>query len=431
MWQGFQFTQAPYRFLDRCYEQYGENFILHLGSFPGRCHLISTPFLVREVFQAPPSFLGYHPVAHRVFGYLPDNSVILSNGRLHATRKKNLITLLKSAANRDIDSQIAGIISRALGDGGSFAMRNVIEDIVSRIVCLHVFGRELKESEFMWLFRTASKERLAMSVYAPSFLSRFALGMRDPAQNNRRYVLAQEFLKQLFLDGNWETESILGELAGRRLSADSVAANALEVLAFLFGTLTVSAMHGIFSYLKHEHARDELRAGVELSTPRSGCPFSNYTMRSQADNGTGLKERVSDFFAEVWRLYPDVPLTFRCANRSGTIAGIRLQQGDIVVPCIYLAHRNQDSFHNATEFRMNRSRSKNGLGSAYMPGGGGERKCPGINFALKVMRDLFSSLLGSYEVVPSRVPKSCTRLTTGMQAYRTDNLYASVRKTSA
>lgn len=429
LWQGIQFTQAPFKFLDHCFKRYGENFQVTLGRYPGRCHLVSSPEMIREVFQQPSSFLGYHPLAQGIFGYLPQSSVILSQAEMHAERKRNLISLLQAAARRNFDQEIGEIVSSVLGQGGKLTLRKSIEAIVSRVVFLHVFGSSLGERDFDWLFQTATKERLAMSVYAPSFISRFAFGVRDPSLKNRNYECVVQFLKRKYSRGGWDEKSVIGDLAARDLDGETLAYSALEVLAFLFGTLTVSGLHGAYAYLKHKSAREFINSAPAQAEVGMRCPFSKVSSKNSAEKeGTVPTNRVSEFFREVWRLYPDVPLTFRCAYRSGTIANLDVNNGDIIVPCIYLAHRNERFFENAHAFRPDRAPKERGNGAGYMPGGGGVRKCPGINFASKVMADIFSRLFTAYSIEPSGSPRPLTRLTTGMQAYRTDNLYATVRQ---
>ena len=64
-----------------------------------------------------------------------------------------------------------------------------------------------------------------------------------------------------------------------------------------------------------------------------------------------------------------------------------------VAPCIYLAHRNPEIYPEPERFRLERFLDgKPDLG-AWLPFGGGVRRCIGMSFALMEMRVVLETVL--------------------------------------
>lgn len=96
---------------------------------------------------------------------------------------------------------------------------------------------------------------------------------------------------------------------------------------------------------------------------------------------------------ETLRLYPNVPLNFRCATRNTTLprgggsdgqSPIIIEKGTVVAYIIAATHRDPDYYgKDADVFRPDRWADKNlKPGWAYLPFNGGPRICLGQQFAL-------------------------------------------------
>jgi cytochrome P450 len=77
------------------------------------------------------------------------------------------------------------------------------------------------------------------------------------------------------------------------------------------------------------------------------------------------------------------------------------------VPCTYLAQRHPDYFEAPNEFRADRFVDKKPDPYAWIPFGGGARRCIGMAFALFEMRVVLATLLSRTEIV---VPKKPARV---------------------
>jgi cytochrome P450 len=101
---------------------------------------------------------------------------------------------------------------------------------------------------------------------------------------------------------------------------------------------------------------------------------------------------------EVLRLRPVVPVVGRVVKRPETIGGYDFSPGDYVGACIYLAHRNPDTYPDPETFRPERFLDMQPDPAAFLPFGGGLRRCLGAAFAVYEMKIALATILSMVEV---------------------------------
>ena len=82
----------------------------------------------------------------------------------------------------------------------------------------------------------------------------------------------------------------------------------------------------------------------------------------------------------------------RVLQRPATIGGLDLPAGILVSPSVYLAHREPDSWPDPTRFDPERFVGTRISPYAYLPFGGGVRRCIGMAFALYEMKLVLGAL---------------------------------------
>ncbi len=103
--------------------------------------------------------------------------------------------------------------------------------------------------------------------------------------------------------------------------------------------------------------------------------------------------------SETLRIYPVGMLTFPRVTRSRLeLNGFTLEPGTVVVGCIYLAHRREDLYPDAEEFRPDRFLERRYSPFEYLPFGGGVRRCIGLAFAQFEMKLVLSEILSGFEL---------------------------------
>ncbi|KAK6457023.1 cytochrome P450 52A6 [Scheffersomyces xylosifermentans] len=115
---------------------------------------------------------------------------------------------------------------------------------------------------------------------------------------------------------------------------------------------------------------------------------------------------------EVLRLYPSVPINFRCATKDTVLptgggmdgqAPIFVPRGTTVAYGVYFTHRLEEHYgKDANEFRPERWFDMKRLGWAYLPFNGGPRICLGQQFAITEASYIIVRLL---QMFPNLVSK--------------------------
>ncbi len=100
---------------------------------------------------------------------------------------------------------------------------------------------------------------------------------------------------------------------------------------------------------------------------------------------------------EVLRLRPPLPVVVRKLSRPATVAGFELEAGERVAPCIWLAHREHAAYPDPSAFRPERFLEAGPQTYAWLPFGGGTRRCVGAAFAQLELRTVLRTVLEEVE----------------------------------
>jgi sterol 14-demethylase len=101
------------------------------------------------------------------------------------------------------------------------------------------------------------------------------------------------------------------------------------------------------------------------------------------------------FVFEALRLHPPLVTLMRHVRKDFDYKGCTIPAGDTIVISPYAAHRIPEIFPDPERFDPHRPEPKSVF--AYIPFGGGRRKCVGNAFALLQVKSIFCALLRRYE----------------------------------
>ena len=115
---------------------------------------------------------------------------------------------------------------------------------------------------------------------------------------------------------------------------------------------------------------------------------------------SGLAEAA---ITETLRLRPPLALAgFRRLRRSLELAGRQLPAGTTVAPCTILLHRRADVYEQPTRWRIDRFLNSRPPADAWVPFGGGVRRCLGAALAQFEARTVLDELVRALELRPAR-----------------------------
>ena len=105
---------------------------------------------------------------------------------------------------------------------------------------------------------------------------------------------------------------------------------------------------------------------------------------------------------ETLRLRPVLPIVARALTAPLEVEGRLLPAGTRLCPCIYLTHRRADLYPDPLAFRPERFLERPPETYAWIPFGGGIRRCLGAAFATFEMKTVLTRLLADADLRPGR-----------------------------
>jgi cytochrome P450 len=116
-------------------------------------------------------------------------------------------------------------------------------------------------------------------------------------------------------------------------------------------------------------------------------------------------DRLDAAVKEVLRVRPVLSIASRKVREPWEVAGHTLPGGIYVGACLYLAHRRADVWPDPTAFRPERFLDGGAPEPfAWVPFGGGVRRCLGASFAALEMREVLRAVASRFTLRPDRPP---------------------------
>jgi cytochrome P450 family 135 len=379
-------TAGPYSWMAKRRERYGDVFSSHFPFF-GRVVYVASPELVKQVFAGDPAVFHAGAANATVLGdALGENSLLTLDGDRHLSQRKLLLPPFHGEAVR----RYAEVMARAAADeverwplGRAFALRPRMQAITLEVILRAVFG--VRDGERMDRLRAGIPRlgELSSSLDWLPFMQR-DLGGLTPAGRFRRAVAQVD-------------ELIYAEIAERRAGLDgSTGPSRDDVLSLL-----LCARHDDGSPMSDVELRDELMtlltAGHETTATGLSWAFERLlrtpAVLSRLVESLDDDEYLDAVVKETLRVRPVVVDVARALTRDIEIAGWRLPAGTLVLPAIAAIHMRPDLYEAPAEFRPERFIDGGAESYAWIPFGGGVRRCIGASFAQVEMRVVLREVL--------------------------------------
>jgi cytochrome P450 len=169
-----------------------------------------------------------------------------------------------------------------------------------------------------------------------------------------------------------------------------------------------SARHEDGSPPTREELRDQLvtllAAGHETTAGALGWALERLARHPDvlARVRAGDDPYLEAVIKEVLRVRPVLSIVARKTLQPFDVGGWTLPPGVHVTPCIYLTHRRADLWEEPTAFRPERFLDGAPEPYAFIPFGGGTRRCLGAAFATLEMREVLRAVAARFELAPDR-----------------------------
>jgi cytochrome P450 len=381
-----QLLPVPFRrfpgFLREISARYGNVVAFAL---PWRSYVfVNEPALIKEILVTQQQ-LFTKSLGTRVLRLLLGEGLLTSEDPLHRQMRR----IVQPAFHRERIAEYVAVMERdadefvaRIAPGESFDARAAVTELTLRIATETLFGSDESESA-----RAVSEALHLMMREFPYMLTPLsALRQRLPFGATRRFWRAREML-----------DGIIYDLIARRRREGLVRGDALSMLL-----AAGDAQTGY--HPSDQQIRDEIMtlfmAGHETTANALTWALVLLAQHPQEDERAGAAARDGDreylerLVKEVLRLYPPAWIIGRETVAGVTLAdGTAIPEGTTVFMAPLILHRRPEYFPDPQRFETDRWRGGEPPAFAYVPFGGGARRCIGEDFARGEMIAVLQRLL--------------------------------------
>jgi cytochrome P450 len=375
--------------------RYGDPFTLRFSN-AGRLVFVSDPAAIKTVFAGDPDVFHAGEGNAILEPLVGRSSVLLLDGPDHVRHRRLLLPPFHGERMHRYAERIAEIARREVARwplGAPVALRPRMQAITLEVIIRLVFG--IKEAERLERLRTLLQRALDMaSRPVPLFLMLW----RPPRQQTwgpwARFREAIAHVDAVLFE----------EIARRRGGAASAGRD--DILSLLLEARGESG-----EALTDAELRDELMtllvAGHETTATALAWTFERLLrapealVRVQAEVPQGGGPYLEAVIKETLRLRPIIPVLVRRLTAPVVLQGRALPAGANVAVCVYLVQRRADVYPNPAAFRPERFLERAADPSAWIPFGGGTRRCLGMSFALQEMKVVIATVLRGARLRPA------------------------------
>jgi cytochrome P450 family 135 len=401
-------TASPYGWMIKRWRRYGDIFSSRFPIF-GRVVYVADPAEVKRVFTGDPTLFHAGEANALALGdALGEHSLLTLDEQRHMSQRKLLLPPFHGESVRRYVEVMAEATEREVARwplGKEIELRPRMQAITLEVILRAVFG--VRDDARMDLFR----ERIPPLGELTSILNWIPFFDRDlggltPAARFRKARAAVD-------------ELIYAEIADRRAADDGEERD--DVLSLL-----LSARHEDGTAMTDVELRDELMtlltAGHETTATGLSWAFERLLrtprVLERLTESLDDDDYVDAVVKETLRVRPVIVDVARKLTRDTEVAGWQLPAGTLVLPAIAVLHARPDLYESPEEFRPERflgrraaggrepSASRGAESYAWIPFGGGVRRCIGASFAQVEMRTVLREVLKRVRLrAPSQRPE--------------------------
>jgi cytochrome P450 len=385
--QTLRWTLRPLAFMQECRERYGDSFSLRFLGFERPMVLISDPVAIKALYMErehglPP---GRNIILEPILG---SQSLLLQEGAEHLARRRLMLPSFHGERMRSYEAILDEIVDEEIDSwplDTEFPIHSRMQAITLEAILRIVFGvadgprlERLRKMLATVLTETASPRSQLISLATRRFrggnaFARFENQLREvddllfaeiaehrskPDLADRDDILSMLMLAEFEDGGTMSDKELRDQLMTLLLAGHETTATAL---AWTFDLL-----------LRHPEPLQRLRDSLEA----------------------GEDDYLRATISEALRLRPVLPLAGRRLAKELSVDGMTLPAGTDVSPAIWITHTRPDLYPEPFAFRPERFLGDEGPESyAWIPFGGGIRRCIGASFAEFEMRIVLREVL--------------------------------------
>jgi len=388
--QTLAWSFRPLAFMARNRERIGDAFSVQFVGFERPMVMISDPAAVKALYTErrnglpPGRSFALEPI-------LGPRSVLLLQGEEHIARRRLMLPSFHGERMRSYEAVVEEIVSAEIDSwplGREFPIHARMQAVTLEVILRAVFG--VADGPRLDRLRVLLRDVLVVTGSARAqLMGLFARRAgRDPLADVRARLGQVD-------------EALFAEIAEHRLRPDLEERD--DILSML---MTARFEDG--TQMDDKELRDQLMtlllAGHETTATALAWTF-DLLLRHPAERGrlrdslaAGEEGYLKATIAESLRLRPVIPLAGRRLAEDLVTDDLHLPAGTDVTAAIWLTHTNAELYPEPFAFRPERFLEAAPETYAWIPYGGGIRRCLGAAFAEFEMRIVLREVLGRCEL---------------------------------
>lgn len=388
--QAMQWMYKPIPFMERCRREYGPIFSIRLGA-ARNIAVIADPAHAMDVLAGDPEIYDSGQANLLFRPVLGKSSLLVLDGEEHMRHREILLPNFKPGHVQSYADAIERTVRRRMANwplDQPFPIAPEMQAITYEAIARVTFGEEPDERAQQLAELAGDMMDRCASIFTMLPPLRVELGGMSPYARLMKVV--KEIDKLLF--------AIIEE---RR--ADPLHQLRDDVLSAL-----LQAQHEDGTLLTDREIRDEIltliMAGFETTTAGLTWVFERILrdepvlarLRDELDLGD--ETYLDAVIKEVLRIRPAVPIVARKVKVPVEVGPYELPAGSVLMVSVYLVHRDPGVYPSPEEFRP--ERFEDGLPDprAWLPFGGGVRRCLGANLAQLEMKVTLRTVLSELDL---------------------------------
>lgn len=362
--------------LHRVARRYGQTFTLRVPPYARRLVVVSHPDQIKQVFAASPAELRGGEGNHIIGGLMGPHSVLVLDDDAHARIRRLVMPAFSGPALRRYRETIAAVAAAAAdswADGSEIVALDEMNAVTLDLIVRVVFGVTDSERRAALIPRLETMARIHPVVLAGLEQPRLqSLGPWKRFRRNESEVneILFDEIRTRRTDPNLpDRADVLSrmlavgadpETGDTALTDDEVRDQLISLLLAGHETTASALAWAMYELARHPHIQDQARAAA----------FD------------GDDKYIDAVFREAMRRHTIVSGTYRRLGVDMTFDRWTVPAGAFVSTSALLSHSDPDNFPDGTVFDPDRFLTGHVAPHAWIPFGGGPRRCLGSMLAL-------------------------------------------------
>ena len=394
--QQLAWFRRPVRFMEEGRRRYGPVFAARFGPAQ-RAVFVADPEAVREIVRGDAAELRMGDANGLFRPVVGSSSILVLDGDEHLRHRRLMLPAFRRNHVEHFEEVIVEAVERRASRwpvAGRFALQPEMEAIAFATIVRMALGAE--DGERVDRLRELFGRMMDLCESPFTLLPEF----RREAGGLSPYGRLMRVLAEL-------DEIVYAEIGERRrLRQEDRGEDLLSLL--------VAARGADGTPMTDREIRDELvtmlMAGQETTTSALAWAFERLARhprvaeRLAEEIESGDETYLDAVIKEVLRQRPPIPVMVRKLRADQRVGGYHCPSGWVLMPSIYLVHREPSVYPDPDEFRPERFLDDPPPGHAWIPFGGGSRRCLGANLAEFELRVVLRTVVPRLRLEPTNAP---------------------------